>query len=55
MRENALHFKRRYIQLGRLQRSTPSKLPDKVKLRYHYTRYADDWILFINGSDKIAL
>lgn len=54
MREDALSFKRRYILLGRLLRRTPSRLPGKSYLRYHYTRYADDWIFFVNGPPVIA-
>jgi hypothetical protein len=54
MREEALQYKRRYILLGRLQRRTPSKLPGKTRLRYYYTRYADDWVFFVNGTVKIA-
>jgi len=54
MQEDALQYKRRYILLGRLQRRTPSKLPGNTRLRYHYTRYADDWVFFVNGTAKLA-
>lgn len=35
MREDALHFKRSYIRLGRILTRTPSKLVGKQLLRYH--------------------
>lgn len=53
-REDALAYKRRWIQLGRLQLRTPSRLPSSVLLRYHYVRYADDWLLLLNGPPALA-
>ena len=54
MREYALAYKRRWIQLGRLLLNTPSRLPSEVLLRYHYVRYADDWLLLVNGPPAVA-
>ena len=54
MRNEALMYKHRHIKLGKLLRKTPSRLPGKIMLRYHYIRYADDWLLLINGSAALA-
>jgi retron-type reverse transcriptase len=53
-REAALHHKHEARRYSLLLLKTPSKHPRDTPLRFHYTRYADDWILFTNGSRALA-
>jgi len=53
-REAALHHKNAARRYSLLLLQTPSKHPRDVPLRFHYVRYADDWILFTNGKRSLA-
>lgn len=53
-REQAIQHKREARRYNILMTKTPSKTLRQSKLRYHYVRYADDWILFTNGKRCLA-
>jgi len=53
-RERALFHKREVRRYNLLTINTPSKSQRQSKLRYHYVRYADDWIFFTNGKRCLA-
>lgn len=42
--------KQKYNVLDKLQKNTPTITKSRCKIRYIYTRYADDWILSTNAS-----
>lgn len=46
--------KKRLIYYSNKIRKLPSRDPNQIKLRYQYSRYADDFIIICNASEEIC-
>lgn len=53
-RQLALYHKSEARRYSLLLLKTPSKHPMDAPIRMFYVRYADDWILFVNGKRALA-
>lgn len=43
-------IKKKYVKIDTIQKRTPTFKLSRQTIRFHYIRYADDWILFTNAS-----